>query len=217
VWNESPLLGTVIVVAFSIVSVFVAIFAFKTAMTMFTYLLSNGLNMSQSSPATTWSIQPSPAIITPESVLAISHTAAAPSSTLAITKGLTKLDSPSDLTELISSKSLRAVNKSDHFQVHVIGDSHIVVKAPWGFKAKNKSSPFTVIVLRGDQVLDSTLSKVFDGIYTVSVDHEEAYGPLNVTIRRHKSSHVEGHEIDFGAQWLKVEEDCTTSFRASPQ
>ena len=98
------------------------------------------------------------------------------------------------------------VNKSDNFQVQVIGDCHMIIKAPAKLQAKVKRNApgFKVSVSRGAELVNATISKLFDGVYTVKIDREEAYGPLNVTIRMAKPKIDETYEVDFGTGWLKA-------------
>lgn len=184
----------------------VGLLACKTTLATFVYLLSRGGNISELSPATTWTLQPSPAPTVIENAASViqSAVAAVATSNNPVSRNLATTDTQSDLAKLLTSKTLQTTNTSENFQVHSIGDCHIVVKTPRGYKVGNKSSPFDVVVSRGAEVLNSSLSRLFDGVYTLHVDREEAYGVLNVTIRRHRSSLLEEHQVDFGAQWLKV-------------
>src|SRR2546423_1301994 len=97
------------------------------------------------------------------------------------------------------------VNKSDRFQVQVIGDCHMIIKAPAKLKVRRRDPGFKISVARGPEQLDNlTLSKLFDGVYTVKIDREDAYGILNVTITMAKVGITEVHEVDFGTPWLKA-------------
>jgi hypothetical protein len=204
--NDSPLLGTMILTAGGLLSLVMVAVAGKVAVMMFLYLISRAGYSGQTSPATLWSPQPSSSVAILDKSTAVYQTAsvAVVTSTTAVSNSLATVDTPLDMAELITSKTLHATNKSENFQVHSIGDGHIVVKTPRGFKVRNKSSPFEVTVARGSEALDSSLSILFDGVYTVRIGREEAYGLLNVTIRRQRSSTLEKHQVDFGAKWLKV-------------
>lgn len=204
--TDTPLRGTIVLAVAGLVSLALGLLTCRIAMATFVYLLSSTENVSKLSPATTWSLEPSststilgkaPSVIqTGGAVIRTSHEA--------VSKSLATIDTASSLAELITNKSVQVTNKSENFHVHSIGDSHIVVQTPRGFKVRNKSTPFDVVVTRGVRFLDSSLSKLFDGVYTIQVDREEAYGLLNVTIRRPKSSLWEEHQVDLGAQWLKM-------------
>ncbi len=204
--TDTPLLATIILAAGGLISLAMGIVVCKFALALFVYLSSLAGDVSRLSPATTWSPSPSSAPIILATAPSVIQTtgAAVVTSNKVVSKSLATMDIPSDLAELVTSKSLHATNKSENFQVHGIGNCHIVVKTPRGFKTRNRSIPFDVIVARGVQVLDSSLSELFDGVYTVRVDGGEAHGLLNVTIRRHKSSVLEEHLVDFGPQWLKA-------------
>jgi hypothetical protein len=205
-YTDSPLMRTIIPAALGLMLPAIAFVACKLSMALFMYALSHPGDVSEPSQATTWSFQ-SPSIPSipsnAPSVIKTAHEAVTTGNNV-VSKSLTIMDAPSELAELITSKSLHATNKSEKFQVHSIGDCHIIVKMPRGFKVRRKTTSFNVVVARGEQVLDSSVSRLFDGVYTVQVNREDAYGLLNVTIRWYKSSFVEEHQVDFGAQWLKV-------------
>ncbi len=207
-YTNTPLLRTTLLAAGFLISLVMSAVACKAALALFVYLISRAGITSELSPATTWSLQPSLAPTVTEKALPVLPTGGAEviTSNKAISKSLAMVETPSDLVELFASKSLQATNISDNFQVHSIGDCHIVVKTPRGFKVRNKSAPFDVIVARGSELLNTSISRLFEGVYTVRVDRVDAYGLVNVTIRRHKSSTVEEHQVDFGAHWLKVAE-----------
>lgn len=97
------------------------------------------------------------------------------------------------------------VNNSDKFQVEVIGDCHMIIKAPAKLKVKRRVPSFKVSVTRGTELLENlSLSKLFDGVYSVKLDRQDAYGLLNVTITLAKAGINEVHEVDFGTPWLKA-------------
>jgi hypothetical protein len=113
---------------------------------------------------------------------------------------------PGSLGDLLSHPNNEMlVNKSDKFQVQVIGDCHMIIKAPAKLKVKRRDPSFKISVTRGNELLDNlSLSKLFDGVYTVQIDREDAYGLLNVTITMAKAGINEVHEVDFGTPWLKA-------------
>ena len=205
-YTKTPALRTTLLAAGALIWLVMSAVACKVALALFMYLISRAEITSELSPATIWSLEPSLAPTIPEKAPPVLPTAGAAvvMSNKAVSKSLATVETPSDLVELFTSRSLQATNISDNFQVHGIGDCHIVVKTPRGFKVRNKSVPFDLIVARGSELLGTSISKLFDGVYTVRVDREDAYGLVNVTIRQHKSSTFEEHQVDFGAQWLKV-------------
>src|SRR2546423_936501 len=102
---------------------------------------------------------------------------------MSLPKGLATV-APGGLGALLSHPNNEMlVNKSDRFQVQVIGDCHMIIKAPAKLKVKRRDPSFKISVTRGNELLDNlSLSKLFDGVYTVQIDREDAYGLLNVTI-----------------------------------
>ena len=113
---------------------------------------------------------------------------------------------PTDLTNSFSlSHTNLVVNRSDRFQVQVIGDCHMIIKAPAKLKVRRRDPGFKISVARGPELLNNlTLTKLFDGVYTVQIDRDDAYGPLNVTITMSKAGISELYEVDFGTTWLKA-------------
>ena len=123
---------------------------------------------------------------------------------MSLPKGLATIQGGSDLAAILSHHAIETANKSENFRVQVIGDCHMIVKAPEKLRSKRKAPNIKVSVARGDVVLNSSFSKLFDGVYTIKIDRGDAYGPLNVTVRATKPAICEEHEVDFGNQWLKV-------------
>ncbi|KAL1966783.1 hypothetical protein VTN77DRAFT_3748 [Rasamsonia byssochlamydoides] len=92
--------------------------------------------------------------------------------------------------------------EADVFQVQVVGDCHVIIKPP----STKKQPKFNVSVSRSEQTLPYELSKLFDGVYTLRLNREDAYGLLNVTITVNSKPAVEQTlEVDFGTPWLKIE------------
>lgn len=123
--------------------------------------------------------------------------------TIAPPKNIATVDSKRELQKLLTPE-LEAANKSDKFQVYVIGDCHMIIKPPRYFASKKKVPAFHVQISRGDQALSHNLSRLFDGVFTTQLDREEAYGPINVTITTMKPLTTQMTEVDFGTPWLKI-------------
>lgn len=141
-------------------------------------------------------------IVHVQSELTSSHT---PIPTIDVGNSLATVPN-SDLAALLTQPGNELlVNKSDKFQVQIIGDCHMIIKTPAKLKAKRRLPSFKVSVARGTELLDDfSLSELFDGFHAVKIDREDAYGLLNVTITLAKVGIVEVHEVDFGTPWLKV-------------
>jgi hypothetical protein len=118
--------------------------------------------------------------------------------------GLTATGLEKDLARLVS-EAAETYNKSDKFQVQILGDGHVVVKAPQRLLGKKKSPRITVSVMRGSTEVPSNTSKLFEGLYTVKIAREHANGLLNVTIAVKKPAITEAHELDFGQPWIPAD------------
>jgi hypothetical protein len=95
--------------------------------------------------------------------------------------------------------------KPDVFEIQVVGDCHVVIKPPRNLASHRKQSRFNVSVQRYDQVLPYELSRLFDDVYTLRLDREEAYGLVNVTVTAKSKSPInQTTVVDFGTPWLKI-------------
>lgn len=118
--------------------------------------------------------------------------------------GLTAPGVDKNLARLVS-EAAEIRNKSDNFQVQILGDGHVVVKAPQRLLAKKKTPRITVTVMRGSSEVPSNISWLFEGLYTVKIAREHANGLLNVTIAVKKPAITETYELDFGQPWIPAD------------
>ncbi|KAI9870754.1 MAG: hypothetical protein M1830_003839 [Pleopsidium flavum] len=110
-----------------------------------------------------------------------------------------------DLANLLLNPSVASLNDSDQFMIHVIGDSHIILRPPHSFTLTKKKPKLWVKVSRNDHVMDHQLSKLFEGVYAVKLRREDAYGSMNVSICiKSKPIFNETFVLDFGTPWLKL-------------
>jgi hypothetical protein len=94
-------------------------------------------------------------------------------------------------------------NESQNFEIHVIGDCHLVIKAPTTGRRKNPK--FRVKVTRAETELQFELSRLFDGVYSLRLAREDAYGLVKVNITtKTKPVLDQVTEVDFGTPWLKI-------------
>lgn len=93
----------------------------------------------------------------------------------------------------------------DRFEIRVIGDCHVIIKPSHGFISGRKRPSFKVQVKRHDEALPHEVSKLFDGVYTLRLDRQDAYGPVNITISTLKPPLAQVTQVDFGTPWLKIE------------
>ncbi|KAL1953975.1 hypothetical protein VTO42DRAFT_1861 [Malbranchea cinnamomea] len=97
-------------------------------------------------------------------------------------------------------------NELDRFQVHVLGDCHVIVKAPSMLKWK-KGPRFDVKMTRTEKELPFELFRLFNGIYAIRLAREDAHGIINVTITTRTNAAIEQvTEIDFGTPWRRIAE-----------
>lgn len=106
---------------------------------------------------------------------------------------------------LLSHSSSGISNPSEKFQVHTIGDCHILIKSSPDTLRRRKPVKFDVKVTRNSEELPYSISKLFDEVYVLRLAPEHAYGTLKVSITtqtKPKSEHVT--QVDFGKPWLKI-------------
>lgn len=96
--------------------------------------------------------------------------------------------------------------KPDKFELQVIGDSHVILKPPRRFSTVTKKQPkFSVSVTRYGDAIPYELSRLFEGVYSLNLDREDAYGFVNVTITTSSKPPIEQTtQVDFGTPWLKI-------------
>ncbi|PGH36936.1 hypothetical protein GX50_00171 [[Emmonsia] crescens] len=105
----------------------------------------------------------------------------------------------------LSSRTDEEGSEPDKFQVHVIGDCHIIIKLPSRPTSRRKAPKFEVTVTRADQHIPFDQERLFDGVYTLRLPREDAYGPLNISITTKSKPIIEQvTEVDFGKPWLKI-------------
>lgn len=93
----------------------------------------------------------------------------------------------------------------DALEIQVVGDCHVIIKPPQSLASSKKQPRFNVSVHRYDQALPYELSRLFDGVYTLRLERENAYGFVNVTVTAKSKPPVnQTTTIDFGTPWLKI-------------
>ncbi|KAI9928252.1 hypothetical protein ASPWEDRAFT_26669 [Aspergillus wentii DTO 134E9] len=119
---------------------------------------------------------------------------------------LAKHKSQSRLEELMDvALAAPAQQKPDQFEIRVVGDCHVVIKPPHGFPTGRRQPRFSVNVHRHDTVLAYELSRLFEGVYTLKLDREDAYGLINITITTDSKPFLsQVTPVDFGTPWLKI-------------
>ena len=96
-------------------------------------------------------------------------------------------------------------NTSDRFQLHVVGDCHIVLRPPRWFTMLRRAPALSFIVKRHEETIKHEFSTLFDNVYALKLPREDAYGSLNVSVSTCKKPKLnETFQVDFGTPWLKV-------------
>lgn len=109
----------------------------------------------------------------------------------------------SSLATLLQTKF--ELNKSDTFQVQVVGDSHVILRPPTWFRQLKRAPSLHFRVHRKKKLLEYEFSTLFDGVYALKFLPEEAYGILDITVfTNRKPRFNETFQVEFGTPWLKV-------------
>lgn len=158
-----------------------------------------------SSPALSLST-PTTATAEPLSLPSLSAFAAGlASSTPARISPVRSLSTDIDIASFLLDAYALAPNESEQFNVHVLGDNHIVLRPPHWFSKMKKAPKLLFKVTRGDKTLEHQISTLFDGVYALQIPREDSYGVLNVAVWTESKPNIkECFELDFGSSWLKV-------------
>ncbi|GBF64611.1 hypothetical protein TMEN_7327 [Trichophyton mentagrophytes] len=108
------------------------------------------------------------------------------------------------ITQLTCAKA-QGMSESDNIQVHVVGDHHMVVRLPNRLVSVRDGNKFDIKVTRENNGLPFELYKLFDGVFTLRLAPEDAYGPMNITVSAlSKPKLTKVTSVDFGTPWLKI-------------
>ncbi|KAL8860005.1 MAG: hypothetical protein Q9178_003554 [Gyalolechia marmorata] len=109
-----------------------------------------------------------------------------------------------DLATLLESTPM-TINKSEKFQVHVLGDAHIVLRPPHWFTRLRRTPKLNINVTQNDRILKHQLSILFDGVYALELPIEEAHGIINISVWTNSKPKIhENLQADFGNSWLRA-------------
>lgn len=110
-----------------------------------------------------------------------------------------------DLAAFLLDAYTMAPNRSEQFKVHILGDSHIVLRPPHWFSKMKKAPKLLFKVLRRNTELEHLTTTLFDGVHALQISREDAYGPMTVEVWTESRPIInENFEVDFGSSWLKV-------------
>ena len=113
-------------------------------------------------------------------------------------------DSISDV-RVSTLSSPQTPGRADEFEFQVVGDCHVIIKPPPKLASSKKHPKFNISAQRQDKILSYELSTLFDGVYTLKLNREDAYGLVNLTITPKTRRPVNQTIIlDFGTPWLKI-------------
>ncbi|KAI4153083.1 MAG: hypothetical protein LQ341_000592 [Variospora aurantia] len=107
-------------------------------------------------------------------------------------------------TQLTESSSM-TVSKSEKFQVHVLGNGHVILKPPYWLTKLRRTPTLNFSVTQGNRVLQHDVSALFDGVYAIKLLKDDAHALVNITVwTASKPKIYEILQADFGGSWLRV-------------
>ena len=96
-------------------------------------------------------------------------------------------------------------NKSDTFEVQVVGDSHVILKPPTWFQQLKKAPELQFRVQRQRKRISYEFSTLFPGVYALKLPPEDAHGVLDISVwTTQKPKLNQTFQVEFGTPWLKV-------------
>ncbi|KAL7271204.1 hypothetical protein RUND412_006057 [Rhizina undulata] len=114
-------------------------------------------------------------------------------------------ESKADVSILLHDSKELSLGESEKFMIHVIGDNHIILRPPPSYLQLKKQPPLFIQVIRNGETVFAELSSLFDGVYTIKLATEDAWGSMNVTVWTKKKPIIrETFELDFGSPWIKL-------------
>jgi hypothetical protein len=145
-----------------------------------------------------------PSVLTVDQVIQTS-VSTRPTSSVLLPHGSSLGDLIPGEATLQTISTARSPGKTNQFEVQVIGDCHVVIKPPQKFASSKKQPQFNVSVYKESTALPYELSQLFDGVYTLKLNREDAYGLVNLTITTLSRRPIsETMAVDFGTPWLKI-------------
>ncbi|KAI9816828.1 MAG: hypothetical protein M1827_001473 [Pycnora praestabilis] len=135
----------------------------------------------------------------------IVESTSAPAKLATSSKSLSLMGPKMDIESLLFNSSAMALNESDKFQLQVIGDNHMVLKPPHRYNVLKRAPKFSIKITRNNASVPYQLSKLFDGVYALKLNREEAYGAMNISVQTKSKPIIDqAFELDFGTPWLKL-------------
>jgi len=161
--------------------------------------------MTSFSPVPTMTSSSSRALALASSSTIISRSMSSVSKTGSASNTVSIRGTNMDLARSLLDPSVASLNESDQFKVHVIGDCHIILRPPRSFTLMKKRPKLYVEVSQNDHAVEHQLSKLFEGVYAVKLQREDAYGSMNVSVWiKSKPMFNQTYVVEFGTPWLKI-------------
>jgi len=84
-----------------------------------------------------------------------------------------------------------------HFQVRIAGDSQLLVKLPMMALSRKKRSSLSVVVERNNHTISTEARELFDGVFSVQLRPEDAYGGVVVHLSMSRPQLSENLTVSF--------------------
>ena len=87
----------------------------------------------------------------------------------------------------------------------MLGNNHVVIRPPQKYFLQRRPPALFVQLMRGPEEIKGSLSKMFDGVYTLEIADEDAWGLMQVLVWTKSRPVVrETIEVDFGPSWMRM-------------
>ncbi|KAL8710071.1 MAG: hypothetical protein Q9220_005343 [cf. Caloplaca sp. 1 TL-2023] len=115
--------------------------------------------------------------------------------------------SKTDLATLLLESSPRTADKSENFQIHVLGSAHLILRPPHSFTKARRVPKLNFNVTRGERILTHQISPLFDGVFALQLSKDEAYGLVNISVWTDSKPRFQEHlSANLGTSWLHTAE-----------
>src|SRR5690606_4781854 len=91
--------------------------------------------------------------------------------------------------------------ESDKFEAHIIGDNSIILRPPSSLMAAKQQPKLDIELSRRGEKIESENSKLFDGVHTLVLPRDQAWGVISVQVKASNPPIFETFELDFGVPW----------------
>ena len=103
---------------------------------------------------------------------------------------------------MIMDQAITPPSKSENFQIRPLGDRYVVMMPPQWLVKPKKSPRLSFSVSRNGILLSHQLLHIFEGVYALQLQKDEAFGALKIKVWTDAKPPLdESFEVDLGSSW----------------